>query len=329
MGKHANPAIIGGFVVGAVVLMVVGLMTFGGGKYFTERTAFAVFFEGSVTGLQVGAPVRLRGVRIGEVSEVAALVETDTGDIQIEVVIEINQGSVRQVVGEGELANLPTKDAVLFLVTVRDLRAKLVTQSIVTGQLYVALDYYPGTPASIVGSDPRYPELPAVPSDMQRLRSTLNEAMETLRELPIAEIVENLRGAIAGVDRLVNSPHIDKTLGGMDRLVNGPEIMEALQSVNEVLRNMNQLIAQIDSEVTPAMDSLQAVAEAAEEALEQVARTVAKIEETTASNPELHHQVSTALEEVSGAARSVHLLADYLERHPDALLLGKADQGGR
>ena len=136
MSKQANPAIVGGFVVGAVVLAIAGIMVFGGGKYFEKRLTYFLVFDGSVGGLNVGAPVKFRGVQVGEVTEVLALYDPAKAEIQIQVLIEVDPHSVQDV-GEGGERTQRTfqevKENIPRMVK-RGLRATLKTQSFVTNR---------------------------------------------------------------------------------------------------------------------------------------------------------------------------------------------------
>ena len=97
MSKKANPALIGGFVVGAAVLAVAGIAFFGGGKLFAEQLTFVSYFEGSLKGLQVGAPVTFRGVRIGAVSDIVVRYNSDDQSVRIVVYFQIERDRIHTV----------------------------------------------------------------------------------------------------------------------------------------------------------------------------------------------------------------------------------------
>src|SRR5262245_51430271 len=101
MGSRINPTTIGAFVVGAIVLLIAGVLLFGGGKFFQEKLPYVLFFDSSVEGLNVGAPVVFRGVQVGQVTEITALADPQTFDMRIRVKIELVRGSVKVVGTEG------------------------------------------------------------------------------------------------------------------------------------------------------------------------------------------------------------------------------------
>src|SRR5262245_30436492 len=142
MGRKANPIIIGAFVVGAIALAVFGIVVFGSGRLFKETTPFVMYFTGSVDGLSVGSPVKFKGVEIGGVTSI----QLDLGEeARIPVWIEIDN---KKIVARG--AEWPSDRAALRAAIERGLRAQLNSQSIVTGLLFVQLDYHPETPAVLL-----------------------------------------------------------------------------------------------------------------------------------------------------------------------------------
>src|SRR4029453_15768332 len=184
MGSKINPNAIGALGVGAIVLLIAGGLLFGGGKFFQEKLPYVLFFEGSVEGLNVGAPVVFRGVQVGQVTAVEALADPATSSIVIRVKIAFVRGSLQV---RGGRVQDPQK-GVEGLVQ-KGLRASLRMQSFVTGLLYVAFDFQPDTPVVLRGLDATVPELPTIPSDMDQLKSTVQEAMADLRKLPLEAIV--------------------------------------------------------------------------------------------------------------------------------------------
>jgi paraquat-inducible protein B len=220
MGSKVSPTVIGAFVVGAIICMVAGVLLFGGGKFFTEKQPYVLFFDSSVEGLNVGAPVIFRGVQVGQVTEISAIADPETFDVRIKVMVEVVQGVIK--VGEEGERFKDHREGVQRLIQ-RGARASLRMQSFVTGLLYVAVDFYPGTPIKLLGLDPAYPELPTVPSDLEQLKATLQQAMGELKNLPLETLFSELLGLLKRANSLLETPEIKQTLVSLHDVVDAAE----------------------------------------------------------------------------------------------------------
>lgn len=333
MASTVKKSMIGAFVLGAVALGVGAVIVFGSGMFFTQKYRFILFFENSVSGLQVGAPVLFRGVPIGQVTEIS--IDADAGDLHfyIPVVVEIEGGKVRMTVNKSAKkpkdesllqANQENVHDLLTKLVERGLRAQLVTQSFVTGQLAVALDIMPDTEVRLVG-DSTLPEIPTVPSAFEKLT-------QTLTKLPLETLVDRLTATVTGIDKLVNSPEIqalptklDKTLdagndllrdlqGKVDPLAENLDV--AIQSYTELARDMNQRTAGLSTAAGKTLAMLDTT-------LKEGSAALASIQKLTRADSPTVTDLNAALREIATAARSLRALADYLERHPEALIQGK------
>src|SRR3954464_15242125 len=171
MSKPASKAKVGAFVLGALALAVAALVIFGSGKFFSKRPHYAVYFEGSVKGLQIGAPVLFRGVQIGEVTSISLRLNTQDISFILPVEIEVDPEKL-EVVG----ARPDREHALLAPLIDKGLRAQLQMSSLVTGQLAVYLDFFPEQAAKRLapeGSLP--PEIPAVRTDIQELAKRIQD----------------------------------------------------------------------------------------------------------------------------------------------------------
>ena len=168
---RANPAVVGGFVVGAIALIVVGLLLFGGTGWFVQHNRYIAYFPGSVKGLQVGAPVDFRGVTIGEVTEIRVLYDPQKVSARIPVIMELDPTRI-EITGRQGVETQP--EDVERLIEA-GFRAQLQSQSLLTGLLFVNLDFYPDKPPRLVGGDEPYPEIPTIPSDLEQLQQTAGD----------------------------------------------------------------------------------------------------------------------------------------------------------
>jgi len=234
MSKPISKSLIGAFVVGAIALLLVGVAIFGSGRFFTTRPVVVMFFEGSVKGLSVGAPVMFRGVPIGNVTDIEILSNQKERTALIPVYAEFDPRRFR-VEGAKKAQFAPLEHLADQIAA--GLRAQLELQSFVTGQLMINVDYYPGTPVVLVGADPGIPEIPTIPSAMQRL-------VKKFEDLPIEEIAQNVNSAVTAVARLVNSPEVANAITDVSQAAN-----ELKRLVGNVNRQVGPLVATVDQSV--------------------------------------------------------------------------------
>jgi paraquat-inducible protein B len=305
--RKANPTAVGAFVLGAAMLVLVGVVALGSGTFLHNTQRFVLFFEGSVNGLTVGSPVKLRGVEVGTVREVNALADEARKDILNEVVIEVDPARVKRVG-----ASMPVAERAKLLVE-HGLRARLELQSLVTGQLYIGLDFYPNAPLRLVGLDAAYPELPTIPSVTEEVADTARAFIARLQELPLEEIAKNLNASLAGVAKILESPDLAAAVAELDETVSG---------ARQMVRDARKLVVDVDGRVAPVADS-------AVQALDRARDALAGVDSAVRPGSDERYQLTLALEELTQAARSIRLLADTVQRNPSSLVFGRTQEAAR
>lgn len=331
MSKPANPKMIGGFVLGAMALIALGVIYFGGAQLFAEQKRYVMFFGGSVKGLRVGAPVTWRGVPIGQVNDINLLYDTDKLKFYIEVIVEVNP---QESVEIGNNAEEPVPRDEIQKLIAKGLRAQLVQQSFVTGQLAIQVSMFPGTPAKMVGLNPDLSEIPTVPSTFAQIEEAITTITTKLKSLDITKIVADLEATTTAIREIVASPELKRAFVNAE---------EALSDTRELIRRINERFGPFADDLTATVKTADSTLMEAKQALVQAkqafsgargALTRAETLLTTADKvikpgSPLHFELVNALREVSGAARSLKSLADTLERNPDALLFGRRQSGGQ
>jgi paraquat-inducible protein B len=332
VSTKANPVVVGAFVIGALVLLVAALIVFGSGRFFEERRSFVSYFEGSLQGLRVGSNVLFRGVRIGFVSDIRVEVDHDTDEFRVPVTFQILPEAFALVDLEEGLMPGRRPEGLTRLIE-QGLRTRLETESFVTGQLVVELDFYPETPIVLRGSPYDYPEIPSIPSNIQQvLRLIQNFFGELQNTVDIDELVGGFTRAVGAVDELMRSDELHGALAGLNRLSNSEElqkipeaVLETLAAVESTLGEIEALVAATDERMQPlfagAENSLDSLASALQEAgglLESLAGEIGQ-------DSDLSYQLRRTLDESLAAARSLRHLVEFLERNPEALLRGRRE----
>jgi paraquat-inducible protein B len=355
MGRRANPTLIGAFIVGAVGLVVIGLLIFGRGQLFTKVRTFVLYFDGSVKGLNIGAPVDFQGVKVGSVTDIKVQYVPGTNEFRTPVYIQIETDRI----GEADSKQTGEEHRQFLQSLIQHgLRAQLETQSLVTGQLIVQLGFYPDTPIRLVGGDPGVPEMPTIPTTFQQAQAAAQNVLERIQQLPLDQLFANLMEAIQGANRLVNAPEVLALLRSVnettteiqqllhqadDRLLRVlDEVGGASAGARALITDVQQLVRHVDGRAMPLVDHVKETLEVARATMKdgqqlvrhvdgRVMRLADNLAETTKTaqttmvqtQKTLDDQLVALLQELTSAARSVRVLADYLERNPTALLYGK------
>ena len=331
MSKPANKTLIGAFIVGAVALAVVALVVFGSGKFFRKQTFWVSFFEGSVKGLNVGSSVVFRGVKIGEVSQIKVNFDSVTLSVNIPVIYEVYPDSFREI---GPQVKVEDKEFHRALIA-KGLKAQLQMQSLVTGQLMINVDFLPQRPAKIFGLHKAELgkqfgdlwEIPTVPTPLQELENVLSG-------INIKEIAEDVRRAMDGIAKLATSPDLHASIG---------ELRQTMTDIQKLVRNIDSKIEPLATGIDQTLVEVRAgigdarklmrsnikeAADSATTALDQANVTLKSIEDIAEEGTQLRYDISAALKEIAAAARSVRVLADFIEQHPDAILRGRVTKTG-
>ncbi len=337
MSRKASPAVIGGFVVGALVLVIAGLLVFGSGKFFADIVPVVMYFEGDVKGLRVGASVDFQGVQIGTVKDIKAMVDPTEVRAHIPVIVELSRDKI-QWVGER-----PTKGSMFQQMIARGIRGQLQLESMVTGQLFIQIDFHPEAPAKELRIDPltKLPEFPTIPTAMQEVQQTVRKALEKLGDMPLEDIVNSIHTTLQGIDRLVNTPEVLEVVKNLNlTLINAQQLVrnidkqvapvatgatETMGTVRSAMGDVGKLVRNADGAVTTLTGDLKETVGAARAALESVQGTLKNVNDVIAPNSPAGYELVKALREFSEASRSLRVLADFLERNPNSILFGRSE----
>ena len=253
-------------------------------KKLTIKERALLYFDGSVRGLEQGAPVEFRGIRLGQVLDINAEYNQKTLEFKIPVLIELEPerlgGPYREMAMKERLSQLDRLVA-------NGMRAQLKTGNLITGKLYVEMDFYPDAAKEEARMSGKYPVIPTIPTSLDQLTKDVKALLAKMNQFPMDQIGKELTKSLADLDKT---------------------IIQAEQT----LKTIDHLFAP-DS---PIPQDLQKV-------FHQAEATLKTIDHMFAPNAPLPQELQQALQEMSRATRSLRVLADYLERHPEALIKGK------
>lgn len=321
MSGKSNPTIIGIFVVVGLVLGVGTVLLVTASKLFSKTSEYILYFDASLAGLDPGTAVKFRGVPIGSVKEVLIHYNQEPADRSLPVLIEINEDLLR-IKSDGSFD--PTDERKCGEYIKRGLRGKLEGQSFLTGLLYVNLEFLLGTAEKYHQLRPLHREIPTAPIELQlfqvdfaemsqRLNAVLGKLDSSLSELQVREL----------------NARLDKLLDSLNSLVDSPDVTNALASANLTLEEMRELSRTVRCKVDQLALSADRTLDDSRKTLGAVRGGVEDLRDIFAPQGELRRDLAASLEDLSDAARSIAELADFLQRHPNAILTGRASEAKR
>lgn len=319
--KEANPKLIGAFVFGGIMLAVTALVLFSSQDLFAPKRYFVAYFQQSVNGLNIGSPVRFRGIPIGEVTQITGVYDPQTGDMIPRITIEFLPETLENaIVTEGEYTLFP-------LLLEHGMRATLKSASLLTGQLYVSLDFHPGTPIRKLGSTAdAFPEMPTIDSG-------LDKVINRLSDLPIEDVMIRTASTLAAAEELLRNPEINKALAALAPLLvdMNATILDLRQFLNQDLKTISREVSQT---LVTAQDSVETLTKLLTDetlvkvntTLDELEKSLQVVQQRLSPDDPLSYELLSTVRELGSAARSMRDLADYLEQHPESLLRGKTKQ---
>ncbi len=324
MSRQANPTLIGAFVFGAVILGAVTTMLLAGGQWFQERRQHVLYFEGAAQGLQVGAPVVFLGVKVGTVRRIQLGLDAESRRFMVPVIIEVEANMIQSL--RGDQVDLQDRDILRQLVE-QGLRAQLRMQSLLTGQLYVDLDFHPDKPARFIAGESEESEIPTIPTAVE-------EFATTLEGFPMEEFLADLAAISQSLNAILSSEatrmipvrleatlaHLQSLSAKLDR-AGGPMLAE-MRTALEATQAAMVKIGGVAEAGSPAVASVG-------KASEELAKAAQALQGLAREESPTVQQLNTALKEISRAARALRLLAETLEQQPEAVVQGKRIEGGR
>jgi paraquat-inducible protein B len=298
-----KPALVGGFVLSGLALGVGAVLLFGGTHLLSPTVHAVVYFQGSVAGLDVGAPVTFRGVRVGAVTSIAVNLNMKDLTARIPVYLDLNPTQISlQNAGPGQ--NDEDFDRLLKA----GLRAQLNMQSFITGQLRVDLDLQPGTPAA-QGGDSDRPEIPSVPSKLQTLE-------DEIAELPLKQIGDNAQQTLAAVQHLADL--LSAKAGPL-----ADSLKDTSEAAHATLNDIDQLAIAGKGQLKVSGDQLDRVLASADRTVRDADTLVGSLKEMTSPDSAMRGDLRATIRDLAASASSLRGFSHEIERDPSSILSGR------
>ena len=343
--KKIQPAIIGIFVVVSIFLFMAAIVIFGGSSYFEKENIVIMYFDGSLQGLSVGAPVTYRGVTVGQVKEIKIHIKTSVNSNQkltIPVLVSLSAGKTL-IVDNPDSTNSDNVNIFLEAMCEDGLRAKLKVVSIVTGKRFIDLAFYENSTPVYRDTNREYFEIPTLPSEM-------HQVTKMLENINLDELYKKVMNTFTSIEQLTGG--LAKTLDNKKTQGLVDEFSTAATSLNQlllqletgippILKKVDKGISQINVLVTDADGVVKTLNSQLPPISESIDRTLSGIDSTVRQANELltqagtvlqpssplYHNLTTAIQQLEKMAGSIERLSDYIHRNPDTLIFGLQNTG--
>lgn len=329
MKTKVSPAVVGAFVIGAFALGTLALLSFGGFHFFEKPERFVVYFDESVSGLDQGSSVKLRGVRVGRVTNLSIRYDATKNRSVVAVVCELNRDMVQDPTGA--MIDVSSRAELEKLVE-RGLRAQLGVAGLATGLLFVELDFKDPTeyPAQVPAVNDRYVVVPQVPSAISEFQAAIGELLGKIKTIDFATLARDIstlaqtaRKEIDGVDLRGLTEQWKKTGAQFETLAKNPAFKQTFDNLNQAIADLRGVIARLDAQVAPMGKELGETLAEARKTLQNFSATASAAQSFIAAQGGIGPELTRTLNHLNEAADSVTRLVDFLERNPNALITGR------
>lgn len=329
MKAKVSPAVVGLFVLGALALGVIALLSFGGLSLFSKPQRFMVYFDESVHGLDLGSPVKLRGVRIGRVVDLAIYYDDAANRSVVAVTCELNRNVIQDAKGMQLRVSGPRD---IQTMVDNGLRAQLGVLGLATGLLFVELDFVNPVdyPPQTLADQTKLVVIPSSPSAISEYQASISEILADLKKVDFAGISREMRTLLATSAKKVDELNVQqlgdkvgRAADAITALVESPETKQTLANLNQTLVALRTAIEKLDGQVGPVSADLKATLASAQAALKSLETTASTTRRFVQEQGQVGEEVTMALRQVGEAASALENLASALERNPSSLIVGK------
>lgn len=267
-------------------------------RSYTIKRFFLMYFDQNVRGLSTGAPVEIRGIRIGEVVDIKLEVNIDNVTARVAVLVALEperidtliEGKVPRAADTQTAATEASAENLGRLVD-RGLRAQLKVGNLITGQIYIDLDFFPKAAPRAMTQQNGYQVIPTIPAPFEQIAQRVNNILKQVEQMPLAEIGQDLHRAINTLQR-------------------------TLEAAERMAGDVSQATDGVSQEILPEIKT----------ALEDFQTTMAGIDQTFGPDSALNYSTRDVMSEMAATIRSLRSLIEYVERNPQAVIFGKESE---
>jgi paraquat-inducible protein B len=275
---------------------------------YSRKISLVTYFTDSVRGLTAGSDVAIHGLKVGQVTDVRLTYDPAKDKVLAPVRFEVEP---ERVIGVGHQVFDNPEQGLAELLR-HGLRATLQSGNLLTGEMYIGLEFVPNASAADVTKEDGAFVVPSAESGgLSGLQSAANELLRNVNAIPFASIGQNLEAMTKG----------------MNEITNGPQAKEALDSLAATMRDAQQAVRQLDSNLTPALKRLPDITNSLQGTLKQSSEMLRSLDGAYGDNSQFHRDLNRLLAQLNDAVRSLRSLADLLTRHPEALVRGRPGGG--
>lgn len=318
MNETRKPFWIGIFLLSGLVLLIGGILLLARDNFMSRPVEYVVYFTGALDGLDIGADVTYRGVKVGSVRDIRLSYDRSINDVIMPVVVRINTDSATRA------KTGPQLDRSIARLVERGLRAQMQVPSLLTGKAIVALDFFPGQPGYVRDEEVTgLTAIPTVPSRIDQAADLLRDVAEGLSSAPLRETLEAA----------------NRTMEHLEKLLGSPELASGLSRFNDLLGSLNRIGGQLERQLPEFMDNLgegsaelsaaladvRKAADSARQVMEDASVLVKEGQRSLSPQSELQYELIQALQGISGAAKSLQRTAQAIEQQPQSLIFGNKE----
>lgn len=334
MSQKANPTLIGAFTLVGLLIAGAALVLLGAGKYFERSHRVLLHFDKSAVGLQVGSDVRFGGVKIGTVSSINVLVDTEKNRKIIPVVVDLAEKQLDAIGSVSGLSiDFATREGVKRAVD-RGLRAGMKQQSLLTGLLYIEFDITPDVPGFIYEGPTvaKYPMVPTIATEIDELIAGVADGLKKINALDLEGIADDLKDVLKAAKKQIHdlnmkgiSDNVIAITEDVQSITRNEKLTQAISNLNDSLIEWKALAAKANAGIDPLIEDFSRVAEKATASLEKIEEAGAGLSSSVNPRGPVLMRLQEVLSEMERASRAIKELANDVKRHPNVLIMGKED----